>query len=118
MHHTHNIIGLAQEVILYTTSVLDSVAASISSTQTWANVLGALCSVERITATFESIITFPKDVSGDKAIRDVSTEMATVLADFQVTCGLRKDVFDAVQKYSETKEAQRYGRAVFVCCSG
>jgi hypothetical protein len=52
------------------------------------------------------MVTFAKDVFDSKELRDVSTEQATLLADFYVNAGMREDVFLAVKKFSETKEAK------------
>ena len=63
-------------------SVDDAVAAVPLSSATYANTFGRIVSMDRELDPKQSYITFPKNVSTDKAIRDACVEARLVVGEY------------------------------------
>lgn len=96
----------AQRFISESTQVLDSVAASIAA-PSWSSTIAPLIALDRDGEALNASITFIKNVAVDKAIRDASSSAATLLSSFEVTAGMRHDVYSAVAAYAVSEEAKR-----------
>jgi Zn-dependent oligopeptidase len=98
--------SLAGEIVARTKRVLDTIAALPSGAHTFANTLQALNDNDRIVDLWSTNISFLGHVSASKPLRDVATEMTKSLSEFEVSQGMRVDLYDAFKAFSETAEAK------------
>ncbi|KAK9816736.1 hypothetical protein WJX72_004381 [[Myrmecia] bisecta] len=99
------ILSLAGSLIERSRAVYDAVAKAVDN-PTWETTLGALAEDDARFSVVESMCTFPKDVSSDKAIRNAATEAASKLSAYGVEAGSRHDVYLAVQAFDKTGKAK------------
>ena len=93
-----DITAAADAVIAASTAQLDAVAVSAP---TWGAAIAPLVTMDRDLEARTSAVTFLKDVSTDKAVRDASTAACATLSAYEVAAGMRLDVFKAVKAYAE-----------------
>ena len=68
--------------------------------------MAPLVEEDRIFSIIESCATFPSHVSTSKALRDAASDADTKLSAYGVEASARKDLYDAMVKYSLTDEAK------------
>ncbi len=101
------IAARVQGVIAQAKTVLDAVGAhSTGAEATFSAVIAPLAALERDLEGQTAAITFLKDVSTDKAVRDASSAAQAALSAFDVEAGMREDVYAAVCAFSKSPEAE------------
>lgn len=85
--------------------MLDAIATALKeggkAACTWDRVIAPMAELDRELEPATSSVTFCKDVSTDKAVRDAGSAAQAALSAWEIKAGLRKDVYDAVQAYAD-----------------
>ena len=85
-----------------THTVDDAVAAVPLREATYSNTFGRIVAMERELDPKQSCVTFPKNVSADKAIRDACVEASNKLSAFGVKSSMRKDVYEVLKAVADS----------------
>ena len=92
-------------IITDCTATLDGIAATLTAHGvagcTWPAVIGPLAALDRDIEERVAAVTFPKDVSTDKAAREAAAAAQAALSAFEVKSSMRLDVYAAVSAYFE-----------------
>lgn len=95
--------SLGTELMKSEREMLDKIANTKPPTVD--SIIHAPTADEAYRSKFESMLSFPQNVSADKDIRQASVEAEKELTEFQVEQGMRMDVYLAFEKFSATEEA-------------
>jgi hypothetical protein len=98
--------SLAAEATSRSKRVLDGIAALNDGAHTFSNTFGLLNSNDRIVDLWSTNVSFLGHVSADKAVRDAATELTKALSEFEVSQGMRVDLFQSLQKFADTAEGK------------
>jgi len=98
------ILVLADALIATGREAYDSVAAvkRRGVAPTFANTLQVLADYDSQAYALHSMCTFPNSVAPDKDLRTASTEAENKLNTFGVECSMRVDVFESIERLSDT----------------
>ena len=102
--------SLAAEAVARSQRVLDGIAALKDGAHTFANTFGLLNSNDRIVDLWSTNVSFLGHVSADKAVRDAATELTKALSEFEVSQGMRVDLFQSVVRSWQCCKRQRASR--------
>ena len=105
-HTEDQLRSLAGEVVVRSQRVLDSIANLKAGQHTFHNTLEALNSNDRIVDIWSTNVSFLGQVSASKPIRDVATDLAKAMSEFEVQQSMRVDLYEAFKAFSETAEAR------------
>ena len=100
------ILGLADEIMRFSTKVMDKVALIPLGGNTFENTIQPLLDNDYFTNALSNIVTFVAYVSVDKKTRDASTEAAKLLTNWEVEQRSRVELYKSIMAYSKTTEAR------------
>ena len=83
------------KLIQQANATLDSIATATNPD--WTSVLGPLAALDRNLETETCVLTFLKDVSTDEQVRSASAVAQSALSAWEVSAGMREDVYKAVK---------------------
>ncbi|KAI9146266.1 hypothetical protein BKA69DRAFT_1162856 [Paraphysoderma sedebokerense] len=98
---------LASELILNTKTVYDGVAAVKPEECDFDKVIAPIAISENENFSQQTMCSFMKYVSPDKAVRDASTDATKKIQDFQIELSMREDVYKSVHAASAHRDISK-----------
>lgn len=92
----------SSSVIAEADAVLNKIASYSGAACTWESCLAPLAALDRDMETKTAALTFLKDVSTDEGVRSASAAAQSKLSSWEISAGMREDVFNAVRTAVES----------------